>query len=258
MSEKPLIFDFLTFSIQLFRLYFSEAIIQGPSSLTVYSNLTSQSNSIVVFAGIKPDQYRNEIGVKLEFENRPFDCIVWQSHLNYVYVNVRPFQNLTRGRALQILSSTIVGSVHLKSEVLVVKNSELQNGIISIIPQNEDLASTYFENNTMDAMLVVAVKNTPTMFRRNRFVRSPKPNDVIYPVIWLNEPMNQRIDARMNWFGDVSGPRTCCNPSGTGTAVGRSVNFGEWCLVRISSTSKSRLDSDEQSPAKTEPSVHSV
>lgn len=207
-------------------------MIDGPASLTLFSNYSSDANSIIVFAGLRGDSFNRDVGVKLQFDSRPFDCIVWQSQLSYVMTNVLPVQNLTRGRALQILSSNIFGSVHVKSEVLVVKNSELSGGIMSIIPQNEDLASTYFENNTMDAMLVVAVKNTPTMFRKNRFVRSPKPNDIIYPVIWLNEPQNQRIDARMNWFGDVSGPRTCCNPTGNGTAVGRSVNFGEWCLVR--------------------------
>jgi hypothetical protein len=210
----------------------SSAIIDGPASLTLYSNFSSENNVIVVFAGLRGDEHRTQVGLRLQFETRPFDCIVWQSTLSYVMVNANPVRNLTRGRALQLLSSTVTGGVHVKSEVLVVKNSVLQDGIMSIIPQNEDVASSYFENNTFDALLVVAVKNTPTMFRKNRFIRSPKPNDVIYPVIWLNEPMNQRIDARMNWFGDAFGPRTCCNPTGNGTAVGRSVNFGEWCLVR--------------------------
>ncbi|UCG43356.1 MAG: T9SS type A sorting domain-containing protein [candidate division WOR-3 bacterium] len=54
------------------------------------------------------------------------------------------------------------------------------------------------------------------------------------PIGLLNDASSDTVDARYNWWGSSSGPRTDRNPGGTGDSVSLNVDFADWLLHPLS------------------------
>jgi hypothetical protein len=119
------------------------------------------------------------------------------------------------------------------------------------------ITSSIFNSSGIVLLQQPLTQNCSISLRHNKFVgdRSVQSaldssQDTSTPVIIrLKNSDGCWVDAKENWFGDLSGPTSCCNPAGTGSYLWPGVDASNWCLDencnQISSHSQSSTCSIE-------------
>lgn len=230
--------------------------IKTPSAKSLFVHIDAAhkieaSTSEIRLVGV---QAAIPLNISIRYDNR--ERVVLQDLLLGDYTGVHsPMAGQNKLRSLEVNRVLFQeSSVLLRGSSIVVTDSSFVRSLINISNDDFDTSNSLFLSLATYAQIVGCIFQNSTVFvlsntteaHHNRFLSSlPLSDGVSLPPIALryldsdkdlrriNLPFPRPIDARFNYWGDPSGPSTCCNPAGTGLPVLWSTDFSSWCIVSL-------------------------
>jgi hypothetical protein len=125
-------------------------------------------------------------------------------------------------------------SSSIKVKDLYVKDSVFNNTLVkfSLYDHLDFPASTLRLSENQFVNSTLTIRSNSTEARSNIFISGFMSFSGARASCLMSLGSRDVIDARFNFWGDASGPATCCNPTGTGSFTWSNTYFGDWCTVR--------------------------